>query len=97
MYRAGFLHLPLMPEMAVLQPQPAPSMSLDTMRRAVEIAVAVSQVRHSKVPITRTVAMLVGCHAVQGNFAVAHPPTLVILYVLSPAVYTITLRTFIYS
>jgi len=57
----------------------------------------VSQVRHSKVPITRTVAMLVGCHAVQGKFAVAHPPTLVILYVLSPAVYTITLRTFIYS
>ncbi len=42
MYRAGFLHLPLLPEMAVLQPQPAPSMSLDMMRRAVEIAVAVS-------------------------------------------------------
>ena len=41
-YRAGFLHLPLLPEMAVLQPQAAPSMSLHTMCRAVEIAVAVS-------------------------------------------------------
>ncbi len=41
-YRAGFLHLPLLPEMAVLQPQAASSMSLDTMRRAIEIAVAVS-------------------------------------------------------
>jgi hypothetical protein len=30
-------------------------------------------VRHSKVTITRTAAMLVGCHAAQGNFAVAHP------------------------
>ena len=41
-YRAGFLHLPLLPEMAVLQPQPTPSMSLNTMRRAVEIAISVS-------------------------------------------------------
>lgn len=40
-YRAGFLHLPLLPEMAVLQPQPTPSMSLDIMWRAVELAIAV--------------------------------------------------------
>jgi len=40
-YRAGFLHLPLLPEMAVAPPQPAASMSFDTMRRAVEIAVDV--------------------------------------------------------
>jgi len=34
---------------------------------------AISRVRHSKVPITRTAAVLVGCRAAQGNFAVAHP------------------------
>ena len=40
-FRAGFLHLPLLPEQAVGQTPPQPSMSLETMRRAVEIAIAV--------------------------------------------------------
>lgn len=39
-FRAGFLHLPLLPDQAVGQAPPQPSMSLETMRRAVEIAVA---------------------------------------------------------
>lgn len=38
--RAGFLHLPLLPEQAAQQPDICPSMDQVTMRRAVEIAIA---------------------------------------------------------
>jgi len=41
-YHAGFLHLPLLPAMAAAQPQPMASMSLETMCRAVEVAIAVA-------------------------------------------------------
>lgn len=41
-YRAGFLHLPLLPEMAAGQPAATPSMDFDMMRRAVQLAVEVA-------------------------------------------------------
>jgi len=41
-HRGGFIHLPYLPEQAARQAQPVPSLSLDLMVRAVEIAVALS-------------------------------------------------------
>jgi pyroglutamyl-peptidase len=41
-YRAGFLHLPLLPEQAAQQVEACPSMDLGTIRRAVELAIAVA-------------------------------------------------------
>jgi len=40
--RAGFLHVPLLPQGAVAQPGLAPSMDLATMRRAVEVAIRIA-------------------------------------------------------
>ncbi|MCI6256469.1 MAG: pyroglutamyl-peptidase I [Clostridiales bacterium] len=36
--RAGFIHVPYTPEMAASKPEPLPTMSFETMKRAVEIA-----------------------------------------------------------
>lgn len=49
--RAGFLHLPLLPEQAVGQSPPQPSMSLETMRRALEVAATVAVTVHACIHI----------------------------------------------
>ncbi|RLG42640.1 MAG: pyroglutamyl-peptidase I, partial [Thermoproteota archaeon] len=46
---AGFIHVPYTPDLAAKKEKPAPSMSLDLIRRAVEIALEESSTELSKI------------------------------------------------
>ncbi len=55
-YRAGFLHLPFLPAQAALQVEACPSMELQTIRRAVELAIAVALDERHTAPDQATAA-----------------------------------------